>query len=228
MGEGAVAIVLGAGAGVRLGAEEPKAFLPIGGRPILAVATAAAAASRSIDSIVIAVPAGYEDRARSCVHGLGVPVSLVIGGATRRASVGAALSALPPEAPVVAVHDAARPFAPPELFDAVVGAVIAGADGAVPILPVTDTVKRVAAGRVVGTEPRETLGLAQTPQAFRVSALRAAHEEAEAAKLDPTDDAMLLELRATVVAVAGDAMNFKITTLLDLARADARMGGSGG
>jgi 2-C-methyl-D-erythritol 4-phosphate cytidylyltransferase len=225
VGERAAAIVLGAGAGVRLGAEEPKAFLPIGGRPILAVAAAAAAASPAIATIVVAVPPGYEDRGRACVEGLDMVVDVVAGGATRQASVRAALAVLPANVPIVAIHDAARPFAPPDLFDAVVEAVVAGADGAIPILAVTDTVKRLDDGRIVGTEPRDVLGLAQTPQAFRLAALQAAHEAAEAAGRHVTDDAMLLERTGDVVVVAGDPMNFKITTLLDLARAEARMGG---
>jgi 2-C-methyl-D-erythritol 4-phosphate cytidylyltransferase len=228
VGERAAAIVLGAGAGVRLGAEEPKAFLSIGGRPILSVATAAAAASPAIAMIVVAVPPGFEERGRACVEGLPVPVEVVTGGSTRRASVRAALAAVPANVPIVAIHDAARPFAPPGLFDAVVGAVAAGAEGAIPILPVTDTVKRLADGRVVGTEPREALGLAQTPQAFRLAALISAHDAADAVGPVVTDDAMLLERGGNVVAIQGEPMNFKITTLLDLARADARMGEPGG
>ena len=228
VGERAAAIVLGAGAGARLGAEEPKAFLPIGGRPILAVAAAAAAASPAITSVIVAVPPGYEDLGRACVEGLDVTVDVVAGGATRQASVRAALAALPATIGIVAIHDAARPFAPPDLFDAVVEAVVAGADGAIPILPVTDTVKRLDGGRIVGTEPRHVLGLAQTPQAFRLAALRAAHDAAEATGRQVTDDAMLLERSGDVVAVPGDPMNFKITTLLDLARAESRMGGTGG
>jgi 2-C-methyl-D-erythritol 4-phosphate cytidylyltransferase len=226
--ERAAAIVLGAGVGARLGAEEPKAFLPIGGRPILAVAAAAAAASPAIATIVVAVPPGYEDRGRACVEGLDVAVDIVVGGPTRQASVRAALAVLPANVRIVAIHDAARPFAPPGLFDAVVGAVIAGADGAIPILAVTDTVKRLDDGRIVGTESRDALGLAQTPQAFRLAALQAAHEAAEAAGRHVSDDAMLLERSGEVVAVAGDPVNFKITTLLDLARAESRMGGADG
>jgi 2-C-methyl-D-erythritol 4-phosphate cytidylyltransferase len=89
-------------------------------------------------------------------------------------------------------------------------------------------VKRLDDGRVVGTEPRDVLGLAQTPQAFRLTALQAAHEAAEAGGRRATDDAMLLERTGEVVWVPGDPMNFKITTLLDLARAEARMGGADG
>ena len=221
----AVAIVLAAGAGRRVGAEEPKAFLSIGGRPILAVAAGAAAASPPVGAVIVAAPAGWEERAESCLEGCGVPVLVVTGGETRQASVRAALDAVPAETTIVAIHDAARPFAPPDLFTAVADAVVDGADGAVPVLPVADTVKQVDGGMVVGTVDREGLGLAQTPQAFRLEPLRRAHDAAIEAGREVTDDAMLLEGVGTVVTLPGDPMNVKITTMLDLARAEARMGG---
>jgi 2-C-methyl-D-erythritol 4-phosphate cytidylyltransferase / 2-C-methyl-D-erythritol 2,4-cyclodiphosphate synthase len=221
----AAAILLAAGSGKRIGATRPKAFLPIGERPMLSVAAAAAAASPRIGALVVAAPPGYEDEARSSVEGLSVPTTVLTGGRTRQASVRAALSALAPDAEVVVVHDAARPFAPPDLFTEVIRAVEAGADGAIPVVPVTDTVKRLDGIRVVDTIDRTELANAQTPQAFRVRILRAAHERAATDGEDVTDDAALLERTATVVAVAGDPMNFKITTLLDLARAESRIGG---
>jgi len=220
----AAAVILAAGAGRRLGAEVPKAFLSIGDRPMLAVAAAAAAASPAIAAIVVTAPAGYTDAAQACLEGLPVPATVVDGGATRQASVRAALAVL--EGPqIVAIHDAARPFAPPDLFTEVVRAVAGGVDGAIPVVATADTVKRLDGLRVVETVPRDDLGLAQTPQAFRVKALRAAHEEATRAGYDVTDDAMLLEQVGSVVAVPGDPRNFKITTMLDLARAEARIGG---
>ena len=224
----AVAIVLAAGAGRRLGAEIPKAFLSIGERPMLSVAVAAAAASPAIDAVVVTAPPGYEDAARVCVEGLGVPCTVVTGGATRQASVRRALTALGDDVDVVAIHDAARPFAPPDLFTAVVEAVVGGVEGAVPVLPIMDTVKHVDVDLVVGTEDRSELALAQTPQAFPLRTLRAAHERAEANGLEVTDDAMLLEGSGKVVTVPGDPGNVKITTMLDLAQAEARMGGAGG
>jgi 2-C-methyl-D-erythritol 4-phosphate cytidylyltransferase len=219
----AAAIILAAGAGRRLGAEIPKSFLEIGDRPMLAVAAGAAAASPAIAAIVVAAPAGFEEAARSCIEGLSVASTVVVGGVTRQASVRAALAVL--EGPeIVAVHDATRPFAPPDLFTDVVRAVAAGADGAIPVVAVTDTVKRLDGLRVVDTVARDDLGLAQTPQAFRVEALRRAHEEATEAGDSVTDDAMLLERVGEVVALPGDPRNFKITTMLDLARAEARIG----
>ena len=222
----AAAIVLAAGAGRRLGADEPKAFLTIGGRPILAVAAAAAAASGAIDEMIVTVPDGFEDRARGCVEGLGIPCTVIPGGDSRQASVRAALAAAG-SIELVAVHDAARPFAPPDLFVSVLDAVDADVDGAVPVLPVADTVKRIEGGFIIATVPRDELALAQTPQAFRVTALRDAHDRAAASGLGVTDDAQLLEaVGHRVRAIAGDPMNTKITTMLDLARADARMGGA--
>jgi 2-C-methyl-D-erythritol 4-phosphate cytidylyltransferase len=127
---------------------------------------------------------------------------------------------------LVAVHDAARPFAPPALFASVLEAIGDETDGAIPVLPIADTVKRVEDGVVVATVPREELALAQTPQAFRLATLRAAHDRAAAAGLEVTDDAQALEAAGCLVrAIPGDPMNVKITTMLDLARAEARMGG---
>ena len=227
--ERAVVILLAAGAGRRVGADEPKAFLTIGGRPILAVAAGAAAASPLVGSVVVTAPAGWEERARGCVEGCGVPAEVVTGGATRQESVRAALRALPSATRVVAVHDAARPFAPPDLFTTVIDSVSDETPGVVPVSSVPDTVKQIEAGRVVGTLDRSRLGLAQTPQAFDVGVLRAAHDQAAAAGVALTDDAAALERSgAAVRAVAGDPNNLKITTLLDLANADARMGGADG
>jgi 2-C-methyl-D-erythritol 4-phosphate cytidylyltransferase len=224
----AVAVVLAAGAGRRLGADEPKAFLHIGGRPILSVAVGAAAASPAVEAVVITAPEGWEDRARACAEGCGVAVSVVTGGSSRQASVLAALDGLSAGTEVVAIHDAARPFAPPDLFTAVITTVDASTPGAVPVAPVSDTVKRVAGGLVVGTLDRDELGLAQTPQAFMTGVLRTALERAQAAGAVLTDDAAALEADGCAVAVvAGDPNNVKITTLLDLANADARMGGTG-
>jgi 2-C-methyl-D-erythritol 4-phosphate cytidylyltransferase / 2-C-methyl-D-erythritol 2,4-cyclodiphosphate synthase len=223
----ATAVVLAAGEGRRVGAGVPKALLTVGGRSILQVAVASAGAAEGVVAVVVAAPAGFEDAARDAVGTAGVPCRVVTGGDTRQASVRAALAALDHDADVVVVHDAARPFAQPALFDTVIDALEDGADGAIPVLPVADTVKRVVEGRLVGTIDRSQLGLAQTPQAFRVGVLRAAHERALAEGIEVTDDAMLLEGDAVVVAVSGDPANFKITTMLDLATASARMEGNG-
>jgi 2-C-methyl-D-erythritol 4-phosphate cytidylyltransferase len=227
--DGAIVILLAAGAGRRLGTAEPKALLPVGGRPMLAVAAATAAASPSVRGLVVTFPVGWEGRARACVEDLDVSAVFVEGGDSRQASVRAALAEVPGQVDICAVHDAARPFASPELFALVIQAVAEGADGAVPVVAVTDTVLRVRGALVEGAEPREELALGQTPQAFRTSVLREAHSKAEAAGASFTDDASMLRWAGFEVrAIAGDPDNVKITTLADLAHADRRMGGPDG
>ena len=228
----AAALILAAGAGERVGGEGPKGFLEIGGRPMVAVAVAAAAACPDIDSLVVTTPAGLEDRAAEIVASLEVPVRIIQGGASRQASVRLALAALPPlrSDDVVVIHDAARPFATPALFSAVVSAVRdadLGFAGAIPVVPVADTVKRVVGAEVLDVEPREQLRAAQTPQAFRLGALRDAHERAESEGREFTDDAGVVGWGGgRIVAVSGDPRNFKITSSDDLLRADALLWGS--
>ncbi|MBO0886204.1 MAG: 2-C-methyl-D-erythritol 4-phosphate cytidylyltransferase, partial [Acidimicrobiales bacterium] len=142
----------------------------------------------------------------------------VPGGATRAGSVRAGLAAVPEAADIIVVHDAVRPLASPALFRAVVGAVEGGADGAIPGLPVSETLKRVDQGAVVATVDRGDLVAVQTPQAFRAGILRAAHEG------DPeaTDDAALVEaVGGTVVVVPGEDQNLKLTVARDLILARA-------
>jgi 2-C-methyl-D-erythritol 4-phosphate cytidylyltransferase len=220
-----VAVVVAAGSGTRLGGDVPKALRTIGGRPVVAVAVDRALASPSIDAVVIVAPPGSEDAVREMFAGSSDPVIVVTGGSTRQRSVAAGLDAVGGHAEVVAVHDAARPFASSALFAAVVHAVEAGADAAVPVLPLVDTVKRVQDGTIVRTEPRDGLALAQTPQACRLDLLRAAIAKAEASDLDFTDDSGLLEWAgASVRTVDGEPGNVKITTASDLARADELSG----
>lgn len=196
-------IVVAAGGGARYGAA--KQFEVLDGVTVLdrSVATARAAS----DGVVVVLPgdATWDPPAG---------VRRAVGGATRTDSVRAGLALVPDDASVVVVHDAARPLASRSLFDAVVAAVRAGADAAVPGIAVADTVKRVAAGAVVETVPRDDLVLVQTPQAFRAAALRHAHESEQ----DGTDDAVLVERSGgRVVVVAGDARNLKVTVPSDLA-----------
>ncbi|HYU92260.1 MAG TPA: 2-C-methyl-D-erythritol 4-phosphate cytidylyltransferase [Actinomycetota bacterium] len=223
MTAGAVAIVLAAGSGERLGRAEPKAFLEVGGTPMVVRAAEAAAACPAVGSLVVTVPRGHERTARAIVAP-GKPVIVVAGGRSRHASVAAALTAVPDGVSFVVCHDAARPFASPQQFVLVLGAlqVIPDAAGAIPVVPVTETVKRVRGGFVVRTEgSREELTLAQTPQAFRASALRDAHGRAAQAGREFSDDAAALEWAGyRVAAVAGDQNNFKITTPQDLALAE--------
>ena len=221
-----VAVVVAAGSGTRLGGDVPKALRTIGGRPVVAVAVDAALASPSIDAVVVVAPPGSEDPLRD-MFAEAAPGSVIVvtGGATRQRSVAAGLDAAGDHVEVVAVHDAARPFASPALFTSVVRAVDAGADAAVPVVSLVDTVKRVRDGSIVGTESRDGLALAQTPQACRLDLLRAAIAKAEASSLDFTDDSGLMEWAgASVRTVAGEPGNVKITTASDLARADELAG----
>ncbi len=191
-------IIVAGGTGRRFGA--PKQYERIGDHRIIDRSRAVAA--EVSDGVVVVVPA--EDVARE---------GGVAGGATRSDSVRAGLAAVPPEADIICVHDAARPFATGDLYRQVIDAVRAGADGAVPGLAVTDTIKVVADGAVVATPDRATLVAVQTPQAFVAATLRDAH----AASSEATDDAALVEGRGgRVVVVAGEELNRKITRPDDL------------
>ncbi len=219
----AVAVVLAAGSGERTGSSTPKALVDLAGRPILARSAEAAMGCPGIEAIVVTAPAGFEDLAHAMVEELGTH-TVVTGGDTRQASVRAALAAIPEEVPIVVCHDAARPFATSGLFQTVLDALedARQAHGAIPVVPVPDTVKRVKDGLVVGTADRAELALAQTPQAFRAPALRDAHARAAAAGLDFTDDAAVLEWAGyRVRMVPGELDNFKVTTTEDFARAEA-------
>ena len=208
-------MVVAAGSGTRFGAR--KQYEHLGDRRVLDWALDGA---RSVAAgVVIVVPPAVAAQPEP-----GADV-VVAGGATRSASVRAGLAAVPAEADVVIVHDAARPLAPLSLFEAVVTAVTAGADGAVPGVPVTDTVKRVDGNVVIATIDRSALVVVQTPQAFAASALRAAH----ASGADHTDDAALIEAAGgRVVVVPGDPVNAKLTTPHDLVLARAVVAGLAG
>jgi 2-C-methyl-D-erythritol 4-phosphate cytidylyltransferase len=205
-------IVVAGGSGSRFGDSVPKQFLELGGLRLLDWALASAGAAS--DGVVVALPAGHLDAT------LPPGAVAVAGGPTRSASVRAGLAAVPDDASVIVVHDAARPLAGGLLFDRVIAAVRAGADGAVPGVPVPDTIKRVdpSGGRVVETLDRSTLRAVQTPQAFAAGILRRAH----AGGGDATDDAALVEgAGGRVIVVEGDPANIKITGPDDLVRAGA-------
>lgn len=199
-------IHLAAGSGTRFGGEVPKQLLDLLGRPVYAWSVEAAAPH--CDGQVLVVPASLLDE--PWTSGLDV---VVAGGAARSASVRAGLAAVPADAEVIVVHDAARPAAGAALFGAVIAAVRDGADGAIPGVAVTDTIKRAIDGVVVATLARDELIAVQTPQAFRADALRAAHATAA----DATDDAALVEQAGgRVVVVAGHLANVKLTHAADL------------
>ena len=215
---GAIVVLLAAGEGERIG-RGPKAFLEVAGHAILTLAAEAAAACPEVDGVVVAVPAGAEERAVAMLPAA-KPVKVVAGGRGRQESVRRSLDAVPADVAVIVCHDTARPFAAPELFTSVIDA-LSDADGAVPALPPFDTVKRVRDGYVESTLAREDIRLAQTPQAFAAPALRDAHARAVEAGVVRTDDAALLEWAGyRVRVVPGEPVNFKITSPDDLARAE--------
>jgi 2-C-methyl-D-erythritol 4-phosphate cytidylyltransferase len=199
-------VVVAAGSGTRFGG--PKQFEELGGRRVLDWAVAAATSAS--DGVVVVLPPG-------CAEG-GIP-----GGDTRSESVRRGLEEVPADTGIICVHDAARPFATVELFRRVTAAVEEGADGAVPGLPLADTVKEIdAAGVVVVTPDRSRLVAVQTPQAFRADVLRRAH----ASGGEGTDDAALVEaIGGRVVVVAGEPDNVKLTMPEDLVRARRRIAG---
>lgn len=178
----------------------------------------------ALDGIVLVVPEGWEEPATLLADDLvaGKVAAAVTGGSTRAASVAAGLGAVPDEADLILVHDAARPFATPELVSRVLEA-LGHADGAVPGVPVTDTVKRVSGGLVVETPDRSQLVAVQTPQGFRADVLRRAHAQTVEVLAAATDCASLVEAAGgTVAVVEGDPANLKVTTPADLAEARRR------
>lgn len=199
------AIVVAGGSGSRFGA--PKQFVLVAGRRVLDRSVEVA---RTVAGTVVLVLPEEALADASCRAAADV---VVAGGPTRAASVRCGIAAAPADAAVLVVHDAARPLAPARLFRDVVAAVREGADAAIPVLPLVDTLKRVRSGRVVGTLERDGLVSVQTPQAFRADVLRRAHEGGGEA----SDDAGLVEaLGAEVVVVPGDAANLKLTAPSDL------------
>jgi 2-C-methyl-D-erythritol 4-phosphate cytidylyltransferase len=202
-------IVVAGGSGARFGGA--KQFAALGDRTVLDVSVATALAH---SYVVVVVPA--DEVARVTAHFVAdTRVHVVGGGATRSGSVRNGLVAVPHDAEVVLVHDAARPLASSALYDAVIAAVGSGADAVVPGLAVTDTIKQVTHDGVVITTPdRASLVAVQTPQAFTAAALRRAHERGG----DSTDDASLVEVMGGhVIVVPGETTNRKITSPEDLA-----------
>lgn len=226
-------ILVAAGSGTRLGADVPKAFVPLAGVPILGHALRGARSCPDVAEVVVVAPpawlaqaeevcrwAGSRAHAQSGAHQAApssereVPVTVVAGGSERGDSVAAGLAALSAGVEVVLVHDAARCLTPVGVFDRVIEAVRSGAPAVVPGLAVVDTVKEVdESGAVVRTPERRRLRAVQTPQGFRREVLSRAHAVPDSA----TDDAALVErLGEVVLVVDGDPQALKITTADDL------------
>ena len=210
------AVLAAAGRGERLGVDRPKAFANLRDRPLLAESLERLEASGWIDAIVIVAPSGWEEPAILLAEELACSkvVACVAGGKTRAESVRAGVAEADENAAVIAVHDAARPALPEEVLERVLTALNEGWEGAVPALPLADTIKRVRDGKVVETLARDELAAAQTPQAFVAAVLR----EALAGDLaGATDCAALVEARGgRVTTVPGDPRLLKVTDAADL------------
>jgi len=207
-------VIAAAGSGQRLGAGGPKAFVEVGGRPLVEWSVGAFTTAGSVDEVVVVVPSGHEGE---------VEADAVAGGATRAESVVAGVKAASGD--VVVIHDAARPLVTAELVDRVVQRLAdSDAQGVIAAAPVADTLKSGRAGVIEGTVDRSALWGAQTPQAFRADALRTAQESAaEAGELElATDEAWLIErVGGTVLLEESGGPNLKITDRADLAVAEA-------
>jgi 2-C-methyl-D-erythritol 4-phosphate cytidylyltransferase len=215
---GAWAVIVAAGRGERLGGDRPKAFAKLNGRALLAESLERLEASDLVDSIVIVAPEGWEEPTILLAEelGAGKVSASVSGGATRTESVRAGVAEVPEEALVVLVHDAARPFLPGDVIERVLAPLGEGWDGAVPAVPVADTLKRAGPdGAVAETVDRSGLYAVQTPQAFLADVLRKA---LAGAVEDASDCAALVETQGgRVKLVEGDRRLVKVTTAEDLA-----------
>ncbi|HWP56297.1 MAG TPA: 2-C-methyl-D-erythritol 4-phosphate cytidylyltransferase [Candidatus Acidoferrales bacterium] len=223
---GVNAVIVAAGEGRRMGQPVPKVYLPLCGEPVILHTLRRFAATQAVEWIIVVVAeadlARCEAVIRSDAELSRRCVVLQPGGATRQASVRQGLMRLKDDCEIVVVHDGARPLVSTGLIERCIeaarqsGAAVAG-------LPARDTIKTVSQdGRVCETVPRERFWLIQTPQAFEVKLIRAAHEAARRRGREASDDATLVEwLGAPVAVVPGDPYNIKITVPLDLLVAEA-------
>jgi 2-C-methyl-D-erythritol 4-phosphate cytidylyltransferase/2-C-methyl-D-erythritol 2,4-cyclodiphosphate synthase len=211
------ALIVAAGSGSRMGSGVPKQFRPIGGKPVLAHAVEAFARHPGVDNIEIVVGPDQQELAAAALEELGI-ADPIAGGPTRDASVRNGLDAI--SSGIVLVHDAARPFCPPEVIDRLLDA-LRDHPGAVPVLPASDTLAR--AGETLG-EPidRANAVRVQTPQAFDTDVLRSAY--ASWSGPPPTDEATVVRAAGhSVAAVEGDPALDKLTTPADWRRAEAML-----
>jgi len=214
------ALIVGAGRGQRLGGPVPKQYRLLAGTPVLRHTLLAFLRHPAIAAVQAVIHA--DDRAlyQAVADGLDLPLP-VIGGATRQDSVRRGLETLAARRPSrVLIHDAVRPFIAGAVIDAVI-ATLDQSPGAIAAVPLADTLKRAADGRITATIDRANLWRAQTPQGFRFDAILAAHRQAADAGTEFTDDAQVAERAGLAVRlVPGSEDNFKITTEHDLARAE--------
>lgn len=213
-------LLLAGGDGQRLGRREPKAFVPVGGTPMIRRAAEAACAAEHVDALIAVVPPEATSEAESVLEGIAAPICVIAGGPTRQSSAARALGALEGFDAVV-VHDAARPLCPSWLFDSCLEW-LDTREAVVAAVPVWDTLKQGRDGWIERTVDRAEIVAAQTPQAFHTALYRRAHEAAAADAFEGTDDSSLVErLGVPVWYTVGDARNIKITTEDDLRLAEA-------
>jgi 2-C-methyl-D-erythritol 4-phosphate cytidylyltransferase/2-C-methyl-D-erythritol 2,4-cyclodiphosphate synthase len=219
------ALIVAAGHGTRAGDGPPKQYRPVGGVPVLRRSIAAFASHPLVDRVHVVISPEHRSDYEAVTSGLSLP-SPIAGGATRQDSVRLGLEGLVAAAPdFVLVHDAARPFVAPEIITETIKA-LERADGALPVVPASDTLKRVEGGRIEGTLPRDGIALAQTPQGFRFDKILAAHRAARDTTF--TDDASIAEHAGIrVVVVEGSRRNIKLTTPEDFLMAEAMLAASG-
>jgi 2-C-methyl-D-erythritol 4-phosphate cytidylyltransferase len=219
------AVLVAAGRGERLGEGRPKAFVRLGELPLLAEPLRRLDESGWIDAVIVVAPPEWEEPAILLAEEIGASkvAACVAGGESRTQSVRAGVAEVPDDAAVILVHDAARPLLPDEVIGRLLAALGEGYDGAVPVLPVTDTVKRVRDGVVDETLRRDELVSVQTPQAFVAGALRAAlRNVSDESAQSATDCASLVEANGgRIRAVEGDERLLKVTTRADLERVAA-------
>jgi 2-C-methyl-D-erythritol 4-phosphate cytidylyltransferase/2-C-methyl-D-erythritol 2,4-cyclodiphosphate synthase len=212
------ALIVAAGQGSRVGAATPKQYLPVGGQSVLAHAIDALVGHPAIDAVRVVIGEGQEDLYYQAI-GRRLLEPPVTGGASRRESVANGLAAIDGER--VLIHDAARPFLPASVIDRLLDA-LDRASGAVPVLPVADTLAE--AGTVLGSVvPRERLARVQTPQAFHLAAIRAAHAGWDPAR-EATDDAQIARAAGLdVLTVEGSTLLDKLTFPSDFEAAERRL-----
>jgi 2-C-methyl-D-erythritol 4-phosphate cytidylyltransferase len=211
------AIVVAGGSGKRFGGK--KQFINLEGEIILKIAVKAFNIP-DIDRIIVVVPNEDVDEIKSCLKGLKNEIQVVSGGKTRHDSVMNGLNAAG-NCDIALIHDGVRPFVTEQLIKRVIEGT-KEADGCIPVLPVTDTIKTAENGFIRKTVPREYLFAVQTPQAFRMEKLLDAHMKARGREYIPTDDSVLIEESGgTVRIVEGERFNIKITLPEDMILAEA-------
>ncbi|MEO8301032.1 MAG: bifunctional 2-C-methyl-D-erythritol 4-phosphate cytidylyltransferase/2-C-methyl-D-erythritol 2,4-cyclodiphosphate synthase [Rhizomicrobium sp.] len=217
-------LIVAAGKGERAGLGLPKQYERLAGRPMLRRTVEAFLAAEPQCRVQVVIGAGQQELAEAALDGLNLPTP-VIGGATRQKSVRLGLEALAADPPVhVLIHDAARPLISPAVIGAVIGALEAGADGVLPMVAASDTLRRKEADGRWSLVPRENLYRAQTPQGFVYAKIAAAHRVH--AREDVTDDVALAELAGMKVQmVEGEEKNIKVTRKEDFALAERLLGG---